>query len=132
MFTSMLAGQERMGTSLFVTVTVKVQSFVLPDPSVAVAVTVVVPTLKKLPEAGLYAIVTFGQLSAFTAAKVTVAPHWPIPEVTVMLAGQTMFGVTLSSTVTENVQVETLPDGSVAVTVTTVTPTGNSVPEDWL
>ena len=41
----------------------------LPEPSVAVAVTVVVPTGKKLPDAGLLTTVTPGQLSLTVGAE---------------------------------------------------------------
>ena len=71
-------------------------------------------------------------MSKAVAAKVTAAPHWPIDVEAVTLLGQVMLGAKLSSTVMEKVQVVELPAGSVAVTVTTVTPTENSVPEDWL
>jgi hypothetical protein len=56
------------------TVTVKLQVAVLPDASVAVQVTVVVPTGNVEPEGGLQATVTPEQLSdAVGAEKVTVA-----------------------------------------------------------
>jgi hypothetical protein len=45
------------------TVTVKVQLAVLPDSSVAMQVTVVVPTGKVEPEGGVQAADTLGQLS---------------------------------------------------------------------
>ena len=56
------------------TVTVKLQVAVLPDVSVAVQVTVVVPTGKTEPLAGLHIEVTPGQLSdTVGAGKLTVA-----------------------------------------------------------
>jgi hypothetical protein len=45
------------------TVTVKEQFAVLPEASVAVQVTVVVPGLKQVPDAGVQETVTPGQLS---------------------------------------------------------------------
>jgi hypothetical protein len=48
--------------------TVKLHAFVLPDVSVAVQVTVVVPSGKLEPDAGLQATVTPGQLSVATGA----------------------------------------------------------------
>ena len=51
------------GFSVSLTVTVKVQLAVLPDASVAVLVTVVVPFGKVEPEGGLLTTVTPGQLS---------------------------------------------------------------------
>jgi uncharacterized protein (DUF983 family) len=47
-----IVGQVIVGAMLSVTVTVKEQVAVLPVPSVALAVTVVVPRPKVLPEAG--------------------------------------------------------------------------------
>ena len=49
----MLAGQLITGAVLSLTVTVNEQAAVLPAPSVAVAVTVVVPRANVLPLAGL-------------------------------------------------------------------------------
>jgi hypothetical protein len=60
----MLAGQVITGFSVSLTVTVKVQVAVLPELSVAVQVTVVVPLGKVEPEGGLQTTVTPGQLSA--------------------------------------------------------------------
>ena len=52
-FPDTFAGQLMLGACVSFTVTVKEQVVVLPAASVAVAVTVVVPTLKAAPEAGL-------------------------------------------------------------------------------
>ena len=52
-------------------VTVKLQVAVLPDASVAVHVTVVVPTGKHVPEGGLHTTVTPGQLSVAVVVKLT-------------------------------------------------------------
>jgi len=74
--TVILAGQVIVGACVSITVIVNVQVAVLPAASVAVDVTVVAPTGKKLPDAGLLATVTPGQLSLTVgAAKVTTAPH---------------------------------------------------------
>jgi len=51
------------------------QVAVLLDASVAWQVTVVVPTGKNEPEAGVHATDTPGQLSAVVATKFTTAPH---------------------------------------------------------
>ena len=61
-------------------------------PSVAVAVTVVVPRLKLEPEAGLYPILTPGQLSLAVAAKVTFADVAFGADCCVMFAGQVIVG----------------------------------------
>ena len=59
----MLGGQIITGGSVSTTVTVKLQLAVSPAASVAVQVTVVVPTGKVEPEAGLHEQLTPGQLS---------------------------------------------------------------------
>jgi hypothetical protein len=73
-FTNRLAGQAIMGFWLSTTVTRKEHVAELPEASVAVAVTVVAPSVKKLPEAGLNDTVA-EQLSVAVAAYVTAAPH---------------------------------------------------------
>jgi hypothetical protein len=60
---------------LSTTVTVKLQEAVLPDVSVAVQVTVVVPFGKEDPDAGLQLVVTPGQLSVAVGENVTKAEH---------------------------------------------------------
>ncbi len=57
------------------TVTVKLQVDVLPEASVAVQVTVVVPLGKVVPEGGLQVTVAPGQLSLTVGANVTTAEH---------------------------------------------------------
>src|SRR5439155_18044827 len=64
----MSAGQTIVGGCASLTVTVKLQVPVLPDVSVAVQLTVLVPTGKVAPEAGLQAIVEPEQLSVAVAA----------------------------------------------------------------
>jgi hypothetical protein len=73
-----LQGQVMVGLEVVpFTVTVKVQVAVLPAASVAVEVTVVVPTTKLLPEAGVLVTTTPGQLSVAVTEKFTVAVHLP-------------------------------------------------------
>ena len=115
-----------------VTVTVKLQLVWLPEASVAVATTVVVPIGKAEPDGGVLATVTPGQLSDAPMAKVTMAEQTPCPAIVVMLAGQDMVGFSLSFTVTVNEQVAVLPDESVAVAVTVVVPFGKAEPEGAL
>ena len=74
------------------TVTVKEQLAVLPEPSVAVAVTVVVPFGKVEPEGGFATTVTPGQLSPAVTLKVANAEHCPTADGTVMFAGHEMLG----------------------------------------
>ena len=93
------AGHVITGFSLSVTVTLKLQVLVLLQASVAVTCTEVVPTLKKLPEAGLYVSVTEPQLSEAIAAKDTLAPQAPVVLVTLIGVGQVISGALLSFTV---------------------------------
>src|SRR5262245_8228633 len=82
------------GASVSMTVTVKLQLVPVPLPQV----TVVVPTGKNDPEAGVQ--LTVPQLPVTVGAKLTIAPHWPGSFGTVMLAGQLIvqpeFTVTVS------------------------------------
>jgi hypothetical protein len=131
MSTVKFTGQAITGFWLSTTVTRKEHVAELPAASLAVAVTVVAPSEKKLPEAGLKVTVA-EQLSVAVAENVTAAPHWPLAALTVRLAGQTIVGRMLSTTVTEKVQVVELPEASVAVAVTTVVPTEKLVLEALL
>jgi len=74
------------------TVTVKEQLAVLPEPSVAVAVTVVVPFGKVEPDGGFATTVTPGQLSLAVTLKVTTAEHCPAAQGTLMFPGHAMPG----------------------------------------
>jgi hypothetical protein len=62
------AGGVIVGTDASITVTVKLQVAVRPDPSVAVHVTVFVPLAKVEPDAGVQLVVTPGQLSLAVGA----------------------------------------------------------------
>jgi len=77
---------------LSVTVTVNVHVEVLPCASVAVLVTVVVPTTKLVPLAGLLDTVTPGQLSVALTANVTLLLQAPGTALTVIFAGQVICG----------------------------------------
>ena len=87
------------GAPTSLTVTVKLQLRELPAASVAVATTVVVPNGKTEPEALLVTTVGTEQLSLARTVKLTAAEHVPVGALTVMLAGQVMFGCVLSMTV---------------------------------
>lgn len=110
------------------TVTVNEHEAVLPDASVAVQVTVVVPTGKVEPDAGEQTTVTPGQLSDAVGAKFTVAEvrigHLE-PAAVKMFAGHVIVGGCVSLTLTVNVQV----GPAVEVHVTVVVPTGKNEPE---
>ncbi len=93
-------------------------------------VTVVVPTGKFDPEAGvLVTVPTPGQLSVAEVVNVTTAPQTPASLLTVMSVGTVSAGFSVSLTVTVNVLVVVLPCASVTVLVTVVVPTGNVEPE---
>ena len=117
-----------VGASASTTVTVNEQDEVLPFASVAVAVTEPVPTAKKLPEAGDTETVA-EQLSDTFALYCTFAPHTPGVLFTLIFDGQVTTGAWLSVTVTTKLQFTELPEGSVAVAVTVVFPTGNKLPD---
>ena len=102
------------------TVTLKVQLFVFPAASVAVAVTVVVPTGKAEPDAGLLTIVGAPQLSLPVTVKFTTAEQVPTGALTVISAGQEMLGS--SSSVTLTVKLQLGPAELVQVTVVSPTP----------
>ena len=107
----------------------KLQVAVLPDVSVAVQVTVVQPRGKQLPDGGLQAVVTPGQLSlAVGGGKLTTAQVWPGSGVTaVTLPGQVITGGCVSVTVTVNVHGE--PGAPDAVHVTVVVPFEKNEPD---
>jgi len=101
----------------------------LPEASVAVQVTVVVPTANTEPEGGEQTTLGAGsQASLAVAVKLTTAPPGPA-QVTRTSPGQVTAGAVVSSTVTEKVHCEELPSSSVAVTVTTVVPSAKVLPE---
>ena len=130
----MLAGQLATGFSSSFTVTVKAQVLVLPLASVAVQVTVVVPSGNIEPLAGLQLMLEPGQLSLALAVKFTCA--WqsplrlsaPVLVVVVMLAGQVATGGSLSTTVTVKLQMALWPCASLAVQLTVLVPTRKSEP----
>jgi len=125
--TVMFAGHVIEGASVSCTVTVNVQvpSGELGDPSLAVHVTVVVPTGKVDPDAGTQVTVAPGQLSVAVAAYTTTAEHWPAVLPTVTGAGHVTEGASVSSTVTVNEQLGPL----VVVQLTVVVPTANVDPD---
>src|SRR5438552_2629706 len=94
----MLAGHVATGGSLSTTVTVKLQVALWLCASVAVQLTVVVPTGKSELDAGLQLMIAPGQLSLAVAVKFTCAwqspltPSAPMLLLTVMLAGQLAVG----------------------------------------
>jgi hypothetical protein len=125
----MLAGHVVTGGCVSLTVTVNEQLDELPDGSVAVHVTVVVPTANVDPLAGTHTVVTGAQLSVTVGANVTTAPHTPVSLLCAMLAGHVITGAVVSVTVIVNVHEDEFADASVTVHVTVVTPTLNVDPD---
>ena len=130
LFAVISAGHAATGSSVSFTVTLNVHVFRFPEASSAVTVTTVTPTLKVEPDAGEALEVTPEQLSD-DAGKTNVATalHTPLSLFTVTSAGHAATGFSASITVIVNVQSSILFEGSVAVTVTGVTPTGKVDPE---
>jgi hypothetical protein len=125
---TMSAGQVTVGATSSRTVTEKLQVALLPESSVAVHVTVVMPTGKVLPLGGLHVTVGLGsQLSVALALKVTTAPLPPVQSVT-MSAGHVTVGGVSSLTVKVTVQVALLPEASVACTRIVCEPGPTTVP----
>ena len=125
----MFDGQVMAGDCVSLTVTVNEQVPVFRAASVATTFTVVVPTVKVEPEAGVATAVAPGQLSDAETENVTSAEQRFMAFGTTMLAGQFATGGWFSVTVTVNEQVPVLPAGSVAVTTTVVVPPMNCEPE---
>src|SRR6266404_5266345 len=91
-FTMKFAGQVMAGGCVSFTVTVKVHVLLLPLLSRAVLVTVVVPTEKAKPLAGLLVRLVTAQLSLTVTVNVTLLAHPPGAVFTVILPGQLIAG----------------------------------------
>jgi hypothetical protein len=104
------------GLVVSTTVTLNVQVDVFPVPSVAVYVTGVVPNANELPDARVAVNVGLPQLSdAIGAIQVPIALQVE-SALSVMFEGHPLItGLVVSTTVTLNEQVDTLPAASVAV-----------------
>ena len=117
------------------TETVKLQLAWLPEVSVAVQVTVVVPTGNMDPDAGLQTTVTPGQLSVAVAEKFTVVlvvGGQVAAAATKMFAGQVMTGGCVSLTVIVKLHIDMLFEESFTVHVTVVVPFWKVVPDAGL
>jgi hypothetical protein len=127
-----LGGQSRMvGGSISLTVTLKLQMFVFPAASVAVAIPGFVPTGKFKLE-GLKIILGLAvQLSiAIIKEELIVALHCPRSLTTTIEFGQvTKVGACISATVTITWHVEVAIQASVAVNVTMFGPNGKTPDE---
>lgn len=114
-----LDGQLIVGAVLSTTVTVNEQL----GPELVVQLTVVVPLAKNEPDEGVQVTVPHDPL-VVGAGYWAVAPHWvePGPVFTVWFCGQVMVHAAGAVMHCENSEV--LPEGSVAVAVTTFWPAG--------
>jgi hypothetical protein len=111
---------------MFSTETLDAQLAVLPEASVAVHVSVVVPTGNVLPDGGLHDTVSPGQLSDATGgANVTRELNCPNGTKVTMLAGQVIAGGWVSLTVIVNEH----EGPAVLVTFTVVVALGKKLPE---
>jgi hypothetical protein len=111
------------------TVTLKVLVAVLPAASVAVQVTVVSPSGKVLPEAGVQVgVIEPSTISLAVAVKLTSAPLGPLAG-TVLSAGRVSVGAVVSSTVAVKKPVAERPPESVTEQLTCVLPSEKVLPE---
>jgi hypothetical protein len=125
----MSPGTVSVGGVESVTVIVKDPDDELPESSVAVQLTVVVPSGNVLPDGGVHTTVGVGSMaSTALAVYVTTAPPGPVAG-TVMFPGTVRTGGVVSWTVTENDPEPVLLCASVAVQLTVVVPTGNVLPD---
>ena len=118
------------GSTPETTCTWNVAVAVLPDGSVAVQLTVVVPVANIDPEAGVHVIVTVPLLSAADGTVYVTLPELaPGGNVTRTLAGGVIVGSSSSTTCTAKLADAVLPTESVAVQLTVVVPIGKNDPD---
>ena len=130
----MFAGHMIAGGCVSFTVTVKLHDAMLPEVSVAVAVTVVVPFGNAVPDGGFDTTITPGQLSVAVTVNAVTAEHTFGSVAFTMFAGHVITGGCVSFTVTvnEHVVVFGVVAASLTVHVTVVTPFGNTAPDAGL
>lgn len=126
---SVVNSDKGFAIGVVLTVTVKLQRAVLPEVSVAMQLTVVMPLGKVAPEGGLQDAMTSAQLSLALTVNRTRCSQAPAAAVTVMFAGQVIIGGSLSRTVTVKLQVAEPPKVSIATQFTGVVPRGKAEPE---
>jgi hypothetical protein len=128
-FTIMFAGTVSDGGSVSTTFTRNDPEDVLPEPSVAVQLTVVVPIAKAVPDGGTQATVTPGALSAAVGVYVTTAVARPGSVDFVISAGTVIDGGSVSTTATQKDFEVKFPAMSIAVQMTSFGPIGNAAPD---
>src|SRR5436190_12938804 len=117
----------RGGGAVFNTITLKVQLFVLPEESVATAVTTFVPAGKEEPVLGVTTRFVTPQLSVALGLKLTLTGQRPAVFVT-MSPGQIIAGFSVSFTVTVKLHETVLLLASVRVKLLVVVPFGKAAP----
>jgi hypothetical protein len=117
-----------VGGSMSLTVTLKLQLVVLPEASVAVQVTRLIPAGKAVPFVGLQIRLTLVQLSVAVASKVTTWPQSPGAVLVTMSVGHEIVGGSVSLTVIVKVQALVPVLASVPVQVTVLVPLGKVEP----
>src|SRR6185503_15005207 len=115
----MFVGQVRLGFWVSFTITRKVQPFVLPELSVATAVTILVPFGKVDPFVGVNVTLVIVQLSVAFVVNTTTAEH-KFESVETMTLVQVSVGGSASLTVTVKLHVVFVPAAFVATTLTVV------------
>lgn len=100
-----------------------------PAASVAVTVTVVVPTTNSVPDAcDVVTVIPPEQLSDTVSGKFTTLEHAPAAAAIVIVDGHVICGAVWSETVTLTTHVVVFPDASVAVSVTACIPSPAAAP----
>ena len=121
-------GTVMTGAVVSLTVTMNEADPLLPRASLAVQFTVVGPSGKIVPLAGLHVGGTMpSMVSVADVVKVNAPPVAPVASI-VALAGTVTTGGVVSATVTVNDAVLMFPRASLAVQLTVVVPSGNVAP----
>ena len=124
-----LVGQRMAGGVVSCTVTMKLQLLLLPLESVAMQITMVVPSAKVLPEAGVQTSTGLvSQRSEVVTANVPMAPAGLLHS-SMRFVEQAMAGAVVSTTETVKLHVLVLPLESVARQRTVVRPGAKVLPE---
>src|SRR5215212_10914587 len=117
------------GGSASPTVTLNEHVAMLPDASVAVEFTVVVPMGNAKPDGGTLFTSVPGQLSPEGTLNATTAVGWPGSVFAAMFAGQVIVGGSVSATVTRKLHDVVELSWRVAVVVTGVATLGKKEPD---
>src|SRR5688500_8733752 len=125
----MFAGKVRLGGVVSRTCTVNEPLALFPALSVAVQLTVVIPSANVVPAAGVQAgVIAPSTRSEAVAVNETAAPAAEVASA-MMLSGSVSIGGVVSTTFTLNDAVASFPAASLAEQFTAVSPSGNVLPE---